>query len=238
MNEHLSDDELVLHYYAELDGSPHLADCSHCRERLRVLQASLNSLAVYEPTPVPADLATRTWQRIVEAEGIEPARALLWPAWRWWPALAAACLAVAFLAGRWSKAPDGVTAIAYLPQGQIWRAETANHFARSKLVLLETVHSNDGNAKHAQFPRERAEELLASNRLLRQTARRRGDVALAELLDELERILLEIARAPERPSPLFQASLRQRIEDQGMLFRVAVTEKQIQKSNENEATEE
>ena len=45
--------------------------------------------------------------------------------------------------------------------------------------------------------RERAEELVAANRLYRQTATATGDAAVSELLDELERILVELAAGPD-----------------------------------------
>jgi hypothetical protein len=239
--EHISDDDLILHYYSELDANLHLDSCPHCRERYRALQSSLKSLSSYEPPAPPADLATRAWRYVAAAEKIAPTRRLA--PWRWflWPSLAAACLAVAFLAGRFTGSPGGVNAIAYLPQDEIRWAETADHFERGKLVLLETVHANESVAATVALPRERAEDLLSKNRLLRQSARARGDLALAEMLDELERILIEIARSPNGSDPLLRDSLRRRIQDQGVLFRLAVMERQtenrIEKPTQPEVTE-
>jgi hypothetical protein len=233
--EHLSEDDLVLHYYGEADSSPHLDACAECRASYRTLQSSLNQVNTYDAPAPRAALAAEVWKNSAAAERIAPQRS--WR-WLWLPAFSAACLAVAFFAGRLSKEPDGVTAIAYLPQEQILRAQTADHLERSKLVLLETVHTGDDAAKEARLPTARAEELLSANRLLRRSAQASGNVQLAEMLDELERILVEIAHAPDYAGAALTEALRARIRDQGVLFRLAVTEKQIETKNETEVTEE
>jgi hypothetical protein len=234
---HLSEDDLVLHYYGEADFAPHLDECAECREQYRTLQSSLNMVNSYEAPPAPLQLEAKVWNHIAAAERIPAKRR--W-SWRWilLPTLSAACLAIAFFAGRFSKEPEGVVAIAYLPQQEILRAQTADHFQRSKLVLLETVHTDGSAPREARLPRERAEELLSANRLLRRSAQASGNTRLAEMLDELERILVEIANSPENPDAVQTDSLRARIRDQGVLFRLAVTEKQIETKNETEVSEE
>jgi len=47
----------------------------------------------------------------------------------------------------------------------------------------------------------RAEDLLQENRLYRQTALQEGDTGLASVLDELERVLLDVAHSPEQVTP-------------------------------------
>ncbi len=243
---HLSDEDLVLHYYGELDAAPHLDSCPACRESWRRLQASLNLMSTYDaPEPHP-QLATKVWHAIApEIRPAAPRRVR--PNWALGfavPALAAT-LAVAFYLGRVSKDPDGVTGIAYLPQKQILRAHAAEHLERSKLVLLETVHSKDGHRdQDPERNRQRAEELLSTNRLLRRGAVASGQLRLAEALEELERILVEIAHAPEGAATdavaaEAAAALRARIESQGTLFRLAVVENEIEnKKKATEVTEE
>ena len=48
---------------------------------------------------------------------------------------------------------------------------------------------------------EWAEELVGENRLYRQTVVRSGEPGLASLLDELERLLVEVAHRPSSLSP-------------------------------------
>ncbi len=164
----------------------------------------------------------RIWARVsreIEAE----AR----PSWNWkWmmvPALAAA-LVIAFFAGRVTRQPDGVTAIAYLPQQQLLRAATVEHLDRTKIVLIET--SNGGAT------RARAEDLISSNRLLRRSATAAGQFQTAELLEEVERMLVEIAHSPETMSQEEATALQARIREQGLLFRVRLLEQQHRQGKE------
>jgi len=78
-------------------------------------------------------------------------------------------------------------------------------------------------SERTEEERERARDLLNDNRLLRQTAVRNGDVADASLLDELERVLLDVANSPaEMPARDFEA-LQGRIDDEGLLFKIRIT---------------
>ena len=59
-------------------------------------------------------------------------------------------------------------------------------------------------------------------RLYQQTALRAGDHMMAGVLDELERVLLEIAHAPSRLEPAQLDDLRLRLRSDGILFRIRV----------------
>jgi hypothetical protein len=67
-----------------------------------------------------------------------------------------------------------------------------------------------------------AEDLLDDNRLYRQTARTTGDNSMASVLDDLERVLLEIAHSPSEISSQQLNDLREQIESRGLLFKVRV----------------
>jgi hypothetical protein len=69
---------------------------------------------------------------------------------------------------------------------------------------------------------ERAADLLTESRLYQQTAVRAGDHMLAGVLDELERVLLEISHAPSRLEPAQLDDLRLRLRSDGILFRIRV----------------
>jgi hypothetical protein len=213
---HLSDEELVLHYYGELDEQKHLGECPECRERWRALQASMNLMSGYAVPEPDARFEERVWSKVRGQIGARRRR-FAW--WVWMaPVLAAACLAVAFYAGRATKDPDGVTAVVYLPPAKVLRAATAEHLERSEMVLVESANGE------ASAMRTRAAELLSQNRLLRREAVQAGKLATAELLDELERVLVEIARGPERMNQEQANALKARIADEGLLFRVRMGE--------------
>lgn len=164
----------------------------------------------------------RIWARV--SREIEAETRTRWN-WKWLmvPALATA-LAFAFFAGRLTRDPDGVTAIAYLPQEQLLRAATVEHLDRAKIVLIETSH---GRATQA-----RAEDLILNNRLLRRSATAAGQFQTAELLEEIERMLVEISHSPETMSREEAAALQARIREQGLLFRVRLLEQQQKQDKE------
>lgn len=138
-------------------------------------------------------------------------------------ALAAAVLVLvagAFFAGRATqrRAEAPLSAEA---RRRVLLVAVGDHLERSRMVLLEFV-----NAAPLEAPgsRERAwaEQLVASNRLYRQTAAREGEPGVADVLDQLERVLLEIANSPAQASPEFHEALRRRIEEEGVLFKIEV----------------
>jgi len=58
---------------------------------------------------------------------------------------------------------------------------------------------------------------------------------MASLLDELERLLVEVAHRPSSMSPSDLADIRSRIESRGLLFRVRVIETHV-REKEKEST--
>ena len=64
------------------------------------------------------------------------------------------------------------------------------------------------------------DELVASGRLYRQTARQTGDLQVANVLEDLEGVLVEVAAAPDAVDRRNVDFLRARIEDDALLFKV------------------
>lgn len=225
---HLSEDDLILHYYSEPgagDRERHLADCPECRERWRSLQLSLNLLDAIEPPEPAPDFEHRLLSRLSPQLRFKPQRSWL----RWAiPIFALASLALAFWLGRTTHQPDGVTAIAYVAPDRVLLAETAHQLERSRLILMEAENFRAAEDSTDTLPRDRAEDLLASSRLLRRGARAQGQTQIAEVLEEVERVLLEIAHSPDKISPEEATALQARIREQSLLFRVRFLEKQLQ----------
>jgi hypothetical protein len=61
-------------------------------------------------------------------------------------------------------------------------------------------------------------------------------VATAALLEELERVLLEIAHSPSEVSAHQLEELRRQIEDRGILFKVKIFGSQVEQSAQNTTT--
>jgi hypothetical protein len=89
-------------------------------------------------------------------------------------------------------------------------------------MLLQVANADTTSGLDLTNERGRAEELVASNRIYRQTATQRGDDRLASVLADLEPILQEIAHSDGKLSPDAAASLQKRIDSKGLLFKVRV----------------
>ena len=244
---HLTEDDLVLHYYGETTRTEesaavaHLEACGRCRGEYTRLQRVLGAV---DDTSVAPDLPP-SFERTVWAR-LEPNLRRERGGWRSWLALtgfsgpqralaaAAAVLilvAGAFYAGRSTSRPVPVPATAVAGADQIRErillVDLGQHLERSQMVLVEVV-SNDADGQiDISDERARATELVADNRLYRQAAELSGDVAIMDLLDDIERVLTEIAATPDRLSPADLADVRQRIESRDLLFKVRVVSSEV-----------
>jgi hypothetical protein len=77
--------------------------------------------------------------------------------------------------------------------------------------------------------------LLEENRLYRQTALEQGDTGLVNVLDELERVLLDVAHSPREVTPAQLENIRERIDSRGILFKVRVVGEELQQRAESPA---
>ena len=107
-------------------------------------------------------------------------------------------------------------------QRQILNVAVGDYLERSGIVLTELANASSGGMLDISDEQERAADLLAESRLYHQTALRTKDSAVAGVLDELERVLLEIAHAPSRLDPPQVEYLRQRLRSEGVLLRIRV----------------
>jgi len=142
---------------------------------------------------------------------------------------------LAFLLGRhWPhEAPAPVSAAA---RERILLVAVGDHLERSEMLLVELVNAGaDGQPVDISAQQQYAEELVGANRLYRQTVVRAGEPGMASLLDELERLLVEVAHRPSSMTPSDLAEIRSRIESRGLLFRVRVIETQV-REKEKETT--
>lgn len=237
-NPELTDDELVLYYYGETrresEVRRRLESSAEARRRYdelcRVL-AAVDGLAVPEPD---ARHGERVWNRLRAELADERARpwwkrlgeslaGALAPARLRTAAAVAAVAAVAFAAGRFwpPAAPAGdATLLAREGRERIVMDVLAEHFERSERLLLELANAPAGAAVDVAAERESAELLLEANRLYRQTTRRAGRADLADVLDELERLLLDLAHGPEEIAAADVEDGCSRIDD--VLFKVQV----------------
>jgi hypothetical protein len=234
---HATEEELILHYYGELPADTrveaHMAQCAQCRRSLDELRHVL-SLVDAQHLPEPLDgLEERVWARMQPEIGRERTR---WfsrvfagaPRWAFAGGVAALVVA-AFVAGRITRPNDAAPAASDVATtqsndaaGRLMTVAVGDHLDESQMVLLELLNGNPNEQGSIEDEQLRARELVAANRLYRQTALRSGDEGVREVLDALERVLLEIANAPPDVSARELAALRADIEQRGILFRVRV----------------
>jgi hypothetical protein len=242
---HCSDDDLVLHHYGESpEAAAHVAACASCAERARDLAALL--MTVDEPVPERgAEYGREVWARVqphLDTRGaglVGPApRALdtrtstFVPRTnvRWALAAAAtlALVATSFFAGRLSMAPAPSPTVAPTraavntaePQlaRRVLLLSVADHLERSDRVLTDIMNAPAGDLSMEQ---QWADDLIAANRLYRQDALDANEASVANVLDELERALLDVVHRPaDAPADLDQ--IRRRIDSAALLFKVRV----------------
>lgn len=233
----------------------HLAGCSQCRQAWTELGETLK-LVDAAKVPEPGDGFERVmWARIQNALP-EPRRATSTSfasfTRRWVPALGmAAAVVVAVAIGyAWranhesrGTAPAAATTTVATTEPAVVRTSAADlkttrervlltalseHFQQTEVLLTEIMNSSDQGRGEIEFERSSAGDLVASGRLYRVTAQENGDLQLARMLDDLEGVLVEVARRPEQVARKDFQSLRTRIGDQNLLFKVRAVSNQIQ----------
>lgn len=224
---HLHADDLALHYYREDGGAAagHLSECPECAAAFAALAADLDALKP-EATPDRGEaFGAEMWKR-VEARLPGRARAR-WAPWAGGLAIAAS-LVLAFWLGRQTNvSPTASPAAMSEPtreqvRERVLLVAVGDHLERSQMVLLEVVNAQAGEPADIAASQRSAGDLAAANRLYRQAAERAGEPAVASVLDDLERVLVEIAHSPSPASSAEVGRLRQRIESKGLLLKVRV----------------
>ncbi len=142
----------------------------------------------------------------------------------------AVLLAAAFLAGRfWPRPMQPVTqqqASQLNPQRVILVA-VGDHLERSQMLLVEIMNSDTKGPMNFSSEQAEARDLLDSNHLYRVSAQQSGDPKVARLLDQLGRVLAEIANGPAEVSPGDLEQVRHTIQSEGLLFKVRVVGSEV-----------
>ncbi len=242
---HMKEEELIAYREGVAEQravvAEHLAACEQCRAELQRIEAVLAALDTL-PVPDPgADYGRQVWMKIAPRLAEKPDR--WWQVWFEPRRLAVAggivaLIVAAFVAGRMTKRGGTSDNAANREQvrERVLVVAVGEHLGHSERMLVELSNAapNDPKQKEVNISAEqqRAEDLLQENRLYRQTALKEGDAGLASVLDELERVLLDVAHSPEEVTPAQLEAIQKKIEARGILFKVRVVNKELQQRQE------
>jgi hypothetical protein len=235
--------------------------CRAVLERIDAVLAALDTIPVPEPgedygqrvwqqiSPRLPEKRVRWWEFGAKRQRSGGGAAAGWLGASWfdkrrWGALGAvaALVIVAFVAGRLTtrrvtSGPESTVADTSKVRERVLLMAVGEHLGRSEMVLVELANAAPANVNQKRVnisaEEHRAENLLEENRLYRQTALEQGDTGLADVLDELERVLLDVAHSPDKVTPAQLENIRQRIEAKGILFKVRVVGQELQQREES-----
>ena len=242
---HMTEEQLIAYRDGESRGresfTAHLNECTDCRremDRIEAVFAALDAMPVPDPGK---DFSRRVWQQI--SPRLPEKRS------RWWQPLfeprrmlalgsMAALVLLAFFLGRFTKkTPSGVNlADAGKVRERVLVVAVGDHLGRSEMILMELANAEPEKGQklmNISAEQKRAENLLEENRLYRQTALRDGDTRMASTLDELERVLLDIANSPDEVTPAQFEAIQKRIAAKGILLKVRVVKQELHQEREN-----
>jgi len=233
---HLNEEQIVLHYYGDADGEDdvrrHLAECSACREEFERVQGLLRGIEPPEVPEPPAVFEEKTWLNLRDRLPQKRGGLRQWlaspPKWVLASAMAV-LLAAAFVAGRfWPRhgAPPSNSIVAVNPQRVVLVA-VGGHLERSQMLLVEIMNTDAKGLVDLSVEQQQARDLLDANHLYRVSAQRAGDPKIARLLEDLGRVLAEIANGPSELSPGDLQQIRSRIQSDSLLFKVRVVGSEV-----------
>jgi hypothetical protein len=222
---HLSEEDLILIYYGEPgvsgEAQAHLAECGHCKAAADSLAQTLNLCNEWSVPEPDAGFERRVWK-----SGLRH-----WSMPRAWIGLAAAAVVLigVFLLGRQSSAPQPfiMAGLSNQARERILEISLADHLDRAGMLLTEISNTGDAGSLDFASERGRAQDLVEEGRLMRQTLAQHGENATLMFLDDVQRIMTEIANVPDSVSARDVKDLQERIGSGSLLFKVRIIESNL-----------
>jgi hypothetical protein len=246
----ITDDDLTLLYYGELDDPALAASVASSPEltaRYEALGLELNRVDDFVPPERGDDYGADVWRRIspkLATDQNKPAD--LWkalksvvarPRFSLAGAMSLTLVAVlAFMLGRQGEQPGNpasagldamaTAALAEMDSGRLLTSSVSGHLEQLNIAFTQFANMPETSAADAG----RATDMLVANRLYRQAAVAQGKHKLAAFLSELEPLLIELAYEAHKTSPATRDRMQQEVRDK-LLFRVRIMNKQLDHSN-------
>ena len=235
---HPTEDEIVEHLSGESQPSArqrlegHLVACDECRDIAEEISTALSLVDTAVPEP-PAGFERVMWARVQQA--LADTSRQPWYAsfsWRQWlpvgafAALAVLGISLAMRPGAGPAVPvEGAPVVAEVSsdddlQKRVLYTALDGHFQQAEMLLVEVRNASERDS--LMFESTTADDLVSAGRLYRQTAEYTGQQGVVQVLNDLEPVLVEVARSPERMNAGARQWLRTRIDDDALLFKVRV----------------
>jgi hypothetical protein len=255
MHWHPSEDDLILHFYGEgqPDSEPriddHLRSCASCRAAWSELSGTLKLVDAARLPEAPSGFEGVMWARVEQALMRVPVapRRSFWTT-RLVPVGALAALVVAAVTlgvlslrrpvttGVPATGASGSASTAAKPdytRERMLLTALDDHFEQTEVLLVELLNAPEGGGSDLDFERTTADDLVASGRLYRISAERTGHLHVAQMLEDLEPVLVEVARSPKKFDKSDFKFLRSRISDEGLLLKVRAVGSEIRERRQD-----
>lgn len=229
---HLGEEEFLDLYCGEgaRSAMTHMEVCPECSARYVKFKQGLAMIKPAAASKRSPDYGEQVWKALRPAlTPYQKETISAWGAWAHWRAgaLAFGCallLAAAFFGGRyWERISTKKADLAANPQAakRVVLVVLTDHLDQAERLLVELEHTESSDqAENAELQSD-ARELLASNRLYRDTARNIGDPGVESALDQLEGVLAEVADSPNLTTADLKR-VRAEMNIEGILFEIRV----------------
>jgi hypothetical protein len=226
---------ITLYLYGELDEKDrallerHLRGCRACAAELEYTKKVFKLLDEHQPAAAPEPNWESAWKKIRSGILETPAKnkAALFPRWRsvYAGSAVAAVLILGIIIGKYWFAPSQKLvqiASQMTPSPIGLQPALSSHLDDIKPMLLEYAHytAGDQETKKIVIDEKIVRGLLLQNLLLKRMLVEK-DPAAAELLDDLDLVLKEIANQPsqDRQAP---SQIKDLIDQRGILFKMEI----------------
>jgi hypothetical protein len=239
--KHLSEEELVEHYFADPGSRAfriaqrHVDACGECAAGSVGLAEDLNAVQGMDYEELSVEYGESVWSRVavvLPPRPIAEAPLRTFSLSRGWGlglSYAAACVVLvltAFQIGRmWEHRQHPGNPVAKVPvpvQRQVVVVVLGDHLDRTERLLVELKHADAEDTEVVKPLREEARSLLAANRVFKEDADKSDDAALRKALDHLDHLLNNVANEPGGLNAMSIARLQNEMKADGLLFEVRV----------------
>lgn len=229
---HLSDDAIIalLHNSATADEAAHLKTCGHCRSEFEAYQATLQCVNQWSAPERDAKYGERVWRQV--SDRIPRRRGFNWfsaPVAGWAGVAACGVLLLLTLVMRQKprETPRPPVAEVQMPahSRQLLDAALGDHLERASILLTRVLNERSPHAKYASAlagDDEQLNDLIADNRLYRQTAEQQNDLQTVALLSDVEAVLLDLQHSANAAPASELRYVQQRISDSSLRFRLGI----------------